>query len=162
MVLEASWKNTIKERLQNANQHWDKGVNPVKKMLLSISGSKGKLYITTRGEGVVGQQVVDAVGGNTNKSINVIQHHVVNIEQEQQEMKVEMELLRKESRANMVKITRGVQRLTMAPTRILGQTVRQATSVRTTEDENDYASPPATLGKTRKTCTCCGGNMKKG
>ena len=62
---------------------------------------------------------MDTVGGNTNKSIIVIQHHIVNIKQEQQEMKVEMKLLRKESRANMVKITRGIYEGDIAPWIIL-------------------------------------------
>ena len=89
-----------KEYTLSASPELQAGYNPVEKVLLSIAGDEGELFIIPiqtdpSGAGTPGQACTTHTG-NQNETIDAVMHHVASIYKEQSETRVEMEFFRKE------------------------------------------------------------------
>lgn len=135
------------------------GVNPVERVLLSVAGAEGELFISTirprnnrnnggdgqGGAAVAGHVEGEVVQANMNESIEALQHHVAGLEREVRETKVQIELFRNESKGVMTRISRNIHRMSTAPARIIGRGTAGSTgSAGSTEERT---GPPATLSK---------------
>lgn len=135
-ILPQEMHDGIHERVGSAGGVVRDGENPVQKVRLCVSGNEGDLYISTirparaaggggeqgggNGGGVrQGQVEVESTG--VNESITAIQHHLSNLEVIVVESLTEATNFRHETRRSILKIQRAVQRLAMAPGRIVGR-----------------------------------------
>lgn len=126
--------------------------NPIKKILLLVTGDEGQVYIDELGGGdddaAVNEDGSDNTGRRTRRrierdEIRALQSQMAGLRRENHELKAQLEQFSNRTDRQFTTLNRNIRRIAVQPARPIGRNARAA-AIESTEDTNE-AGPRATL-----------------